>query len=160
MIRTSGKKKSAPSTTSLYPQQLWHIFDGSSHGWKKQISNPRKMAASLALSSSPTTKFPLPSCSSLLPPLSLSTISPKKRATCFKIHAQLGNVYVYMCVCVCVCVCVYSPTDQFFVFAMRVLLWSFGQGILRWLFWVGVVFNGFRWWRWRSPEGREEEIYH
>ncbi|GMN27631.1 hypothetical protein TIFTF001_001740 [Ficus carica] len=49
------------------------------------------MAASLALSSSPTTKFPLPSCSSLLPPLSLSTISPKKRATCIKIHAQLGG---------------------------------------------------------------------
>ncbi|PON46039.1 hypothetical protein PanWU01x14_254590 [Parasponia andersonii] len=50
------------------------------------------MAARLALSSSPpTTKLQLPSCSSLLPHLPRSAISPKRRAHRFKIHAELGG---------------------------------------------------------------------
>ncbi|EXB98277.1 hypothetical protein L484_014262 [Morus notabilis] len=51
------------------------------------------MAARLGLYSSPTTKFPLPSRFSRLPPLPHSTISPKRRSvkSCFKIHAQLGG---------------------------------------------------------------------
>ncbi|KAL5540249.1 hypothetical protein UlMin_044489 [Ulmus minor] len=49
------------------------------------------MAANLALSSSPATKFPLPPCyTSNLPPLS-DHFTPMRRAHHFKIHANLGG---------------------------------------------------------------------
>ncbi|XP_062107187.1 uncharacterized protein LOC133818362 [Humulus lupulus] len=49
------------------------------------------MAATLALSYSPTTRLPLPSFSSLLAPLPHSAISPRRRTNRFKIHAELGS---------------------------------------------------------------------
>lgn len=61
----------------------------------KENSSPTKMAAKFVLSSSSSTNklFQLQySCSSLLPlPLSLPTISPKRRVNSFKIHAKLGT---------------------------------------------------------------------
>jgi hypothetical protein len=58
--------------------------------WANKNTLLRKMAAKLGLYS-PTTTFLAPSSQSPLYPLSFTSISPKRRANNFKVHADLGK---------------------------------------------------------------------
>lgn len=79
------------SATKSYPKQIYVMV----REWAKRAHNSqKKMAAKLALSSSFSTKFPLPPKPSLPSPFSCTYILPKRRVHHLKIHAKLGKRFL------------------------------------------------------------------